>query len=344
MKYFWIVLVALSLAACGSGKAPPPDKYARFVGNTGEQLQTDKQNFEAYQSILTAMAADPFVSIVLQILGLSDAGLEVDWASACLVNVVGMNGNVINSQFHTVSSQCDCLAVVPGDAAQCVGDVLAEDAIPVFVEGTIEDEIGLLDLFSFAADQLCPAIEGTGGIPFIPPDCLGSAPPPSEVPNLSVSRFASFFGAESPSLESFVFDGVQPDLVNPYLTANGEQAQAFTYKNVDNKYDDCFLDAQVALGFDEEGNIVPAAKQPEDDVVASSVYRVVDHYLVSSVLKTCTYTIEATTSDNANSEGVDNALSPYEGLDITVTTDFDVLEEGVLSLDYDKVFYKVSRN
>jgi long-subunit fatty acid transport protein len=34
----------------------------------------------------------------------------------------------------------------------------------------------LLGLARFAAEEICPAIQGTNGIPFIPPDCLGDNP------------------------------------------------------------------------------------------------------------------------------------------------------------------------
>ncbi len=343
MKYLWMVLLALSLVACGSGKTPPPDKFARFVGNTGEQLQTDKRNFEAYQAALTALSSDPFIDIVFQILGLADAQLEVEWESACLVNVVEVENNILSSEFHTISPQCDCLTVTIDKAVECIGDVLPDDVVPVFVSGALDDSDVFLDGLRLMG-EVCPTLDGVDGIPFVPPECTGDHPLPSVLPNLSTSSAAAFSGFKEPYLERFSFSGILPTSVAPYLTASGEEAQVFTYTNVETEYVDCTLDAQLVLAFDEQGNIVPASKPPENDEVEEpTVYRVIETYLVADEPVTCSYTTEPEMSDNANTEDVDNALSPSEGLDVTVTTDFDVLEEGELSLDYENRFYKVPR-
>lgn len=354
MRYLWMCLVA-GLAACGGGgSASAPltateekpvvsldeGKYVRFASNIGDQLQQDKEQQEKFESALAALHnSDAFVSIEMTQLGLSAIPQIIDWPRACLVNVLSVEKSSIKSTYHKAKESCDCLTVQPESAVICVGDELISGDNFVFVSGKIDTAVAAIKRFS--VDRVCP---------LLPEDCLGEDAKDWEyAPNLSVGNGAhQYVGETTAKANSHDLDGIDVYEAGKYITREGLEALSLTYKNVQNNYENCELDAQVVVGFDEAGNLIPARRPsvvelekkeytdllkpvPKDDTYT------IDYQFVYPTTKNCT--LPTSLSDYAILEIVENALSPYA--DLAEKQEFKPLENGVLTLDYEKKFYEI---
>lgn len=303
MRYLWMCL-AIMLSACGgsgSGQGPVPlqGTWAKFSGAIADDSQGSSVN-------------------------------------SCAVNVLTLDGNVLTSHYHKPATTCDCSTVQPEQAASCVGEKINNDDTYT-VLATVSDLLARVLRLS----STCPAIQGANGIPFIPPDCLGSSA--SELNRFSVIpvvEFPKFVVGANPARNELDINSSVIASSESYVTREGEQAHSVRYNNVEKTYENCELDAQIAFSIDASGHLVPARDPSVVSIVENPAELnlvPLEYHLSSESSQKCT--VKAGTSDNANNTGIDNALSPYAGLDVEY--EFGPLQEGVLTLDYEERFYKV---
>lgn len=329
----------------------PKGNYVRFASNIGEQLQKDKEQQEKLDAIMEKLSEDFSQRDILEKFGLPTEALDIDWSQSCILNKLSFDGEEIKSTRHKIKRECNCMTVQQSDAVHCLGDSVQPNEKLSYVTGVLDS--AKQGLTRFIGDKICPSQSSVEGIPYIEPECLGdSAIGWAYVPNTSQGDKYRIFVGEALILGEFILNNVAASSSRSYITQEGLSATAVKYQSVPHPYENCDLNAEVVFSIDQSGNLVPARYpddiQNEQDSIpdpvnpVNDITYVIDQHLTSDEEIECSMTIESDDNDEANSTSIDNAQSPYEGLEITQT--FGPLKDGVLTLDYSKTYYRVDEN